>query len=135
MPLRLVRQDNYMGCFVAAVATMIGASYADARKMIHPNKGESHGIAPEKAIERLRRLGFNPQVRYGRRRVRDLRENTLLLVTWSHSPELGHTVVWDAEERKVLDPCGWSTMTHGDIERQLYCSIALKAIRSGQKAA
>ncbi len=119
MALQLVSQVSGNGCFIAAVAMILGKTYEEAFKLIFPdrdyNYGE-HGFRAETAdqdigllaAQALERLGYKTKkstYRQVKSLLRYSRKNTLIIVRWYGGP-LCHAVVFDAETKKFLDPSG-----------------------------
>lgn len=113
MPLYRVRQDHHDGCFVACVAMLLGITYLEAFKIVHPDRVldeygyGSAGIRevdiPGAAFDILKRLNLNPkQARV--RHMRNLRRLAVVLIRWRIDPTLMHAVVFDPKKKILLDP-------------------------------
>lgn len=115
MALQLVTQVDDDGCFVAALAMLLGITYAQALKILHPGKDVSeigHGYTTQ-SLDRtisaiLGKQGFRVK-RSTYKKVRSLvkysKKNALLILRWGGG-YLCHAVVFDAETRQFLDPSG-----------------------------
>jgi hypothetical protein len=123
--LKKVYQEHDNGCFIACTAMLLGTSYNEAFKLIHPDKdpfnvelwSSSIGMTPEASIKRLVRLGLNPSPR-PLRQLRNLRKTALILIRWACAPTLMHGIVYDVVRDKFLDPCGRTLKTRV-YEKQL----------------
>lgn len=123
--LKRVHQEHDNGCFIACTAMLLGTSYLDAFKIIHPDKNpfqtevwsRAIGMTPEASIQRLIKLGLNP-VKRPLRQLRNLRRTALVLIRWEYAPTLMHAVVYDAIRDRFLDP-GYSTKKMKVYQRQL----------------
>ncbi len=123
MAYRHVFQYHNSGCFVACVAMLLGKSYKQALKLIHPDKNpntfwETISMPPEQSIERLPLLGIQTKTAKTRT-IRHLRRDALLLIRWRVQPTLMHAVVYDAKHKKLLDPGNRIPMPSHVYERQL----------------
>jgi hypothetical protein len=136
MPLQRVYQENDVGCFVAGLAILLGKTYAEAFKLVHPRKSYldwCHGIEAvsmqEAALSTLQRLGVKAHVSRLRRfdSLRKSKKNMILIIRWEVQPTRCHTVVYDAESRKILDPDPWPAPVK-ELERQLDCVIVVDEI-------
>jgi hypothetical protein len=114
MALRVVAQENYTGCFIAAVATLLGKTYRETYAILHPGKNPSlesnHGFLDmsmqHAAFEALKRVGIKAHLSKVKRFETYTRhsENALLIIRWKFEPHLCHTIVYDGEARKFIDP-------------------------------
>jgi ABC-type bacteriocin/lantibiotic exporter with double-glycine peptidase domain len=124
MAYRYVSQPQSSGCFVACVAMMMGKTYQEAFKLVHPDRQEwdRADLHPFAAIERLKALGF--KVRYAQlKKLRSLKRDALLCIKWDWAPELGHAVLYDSEQKKFLDPGFRRPLSLSEYQRQL-CFVA-----------
>jgi hypothetical protein len=140
MALRAVRQQNGTGCFIAAVATILGKTYEEAFRLCHPGKDPlvewEHGFTDTSmmrvALQVLERVGIKGRPasfkRFSSYRKRD--KHALLIIRWKWDPTRCHTVVYDGEAHVFYDP------SHGgelhkwqvkDWEKQLDCAIFVEA--------
>lgn len=109
--LHRVYQEHDNGCFIACTAMLLGCTYYEAFKLIHPDKdpfktelwSSAVGMTPEAAIKRLVALGLNPVPR-PLRQLRNLRKTALILIRWKWAPTLMHGVVYDSVRDRFLDP-------------------------------
>lgn len=136
MPLQRVYQENDAGCFIAGVASLLGKTYAEAFSLIHPYKSYyewSHGIEAismqEAALSTLQRLGIKAHLSRLRRfdSLRKSKKNMILIIRWNIMPTRCHTVVYDAESRKILDPDP-DPAPLKELEAQLDFAIAVDEI-------
>lgn len=124
--LQRVQQEHSSGCFIACTAMLLGISYADAFRVIHPDKDPYYteswsyavGMSPEASIQKLVALGLNPSHR-PLRQLRNLRRHALLLIRWSCEPTLMHGVVYDAIRDRFLDPSLFHPLKMKCYQRQL----------------
>lgn len=94
--MRLVRQHpDVTGCIPACLATVLGVSYVEARALT--------GKSNEELLDTLSNLGIDVTVRVFCL-IRDLKSAILLVRYPIGGGVYMHTVVWDAEQQKVLDP-------------------------------
>ena len=124
MALRYVRQKHEHGCFYAGLAMLLGVSYEQAFKRVHPHLSTSALLASpllaaDQTVSVLQRLGIKHSPAKARR-VRSLRHNALIVVRWTCAPNVSHTFVYDADERRLLDPGSKRRPWVSDIERQIY---------------
>lgn len=113
MLLRRVRQDHHDGCFVACIAMLLGVTYLDAFKIVHPDRAldeYGYGFAgiqeidiARAAFDILKRLNLNPK-RANVQEIRRLRRLSVVLIRWRCSPTLLHAVVFDPKNKTILDP-------------------------------
>ena len=103
MALKRVKQDHTCGCFVAAVATLLGVSYRTAFVRLYGKWSEYFCGVPQgtQLDPLLDKVGLKHR-RVQVRRFERLKKNSLVVIEW-HSG-LCHTLVWDAEDNKVIDP-------------------------------
>ena len=132
-----VRQEHSDGCFVACVAMLLGVSYLEAFKLVHPTRyvdeygygfAGVEGMDPvADAFKILERLNLNPRLA----NVKDmkyLRRTALVIIRWKYSPELMHAVVFNPVAKKILDPA-YETASHmkryaDQMEAAIYISKA-----------
>lgn len=86
------------GCFVAAVATILGQPFHAAKKALGFRPEQFTGEDPSAALSRLRLVGITPKRRTWRRQQRRM----LLLIRWRDQPDLMHAVVWTG--RRIVEP-------------------------------
>lgn len=137
MALRAVRQQNSTGCFIAAVATILGKSYEEAYKLCHPGKDPlvewEHGFRDTSmtraAFQVLERVGIKGHIstykRFSTYKKRD--KHALLIIRWSWAPDMCHTIVYDGEAHTFYDPSHGGEVlgkwTLKDLEKQLDSAI------------
>ena len=119
MALQHITQDHYNGCFIAALAMILGKTYEDTFKLLFPDRdiiNGDHALRCEGADRDIGSLAAKVLQKFGYktkkssyRKVKSLlryaRKNVLIIVRWSGGP-LCHAVVFDAETKKFLDPSG-----------------------------
>lgn len=141
MALRRVAQKNYTGCFVAAVAMLLGKDYEETFRLLHPGKDptveQTHGFinmsVTDAAFEALSRAGIKGHpAKFKRFKTYAKRDqHALLIIRWDFSPDLCHTIVYDGDDHKFLDPSygeevrGYSLKS---LERQLDSAIWIDSI-------
>lgn len=120
MALKHVTQAHYNGCFIAALAMLIGKTYEETYKLVYPDRdptNSEHGLWSEPqdnydigaaAVRVLNKLGFKSK-KATYKKIKSLqkyaRKNALLIVRWGGGT-MCHAVVFDAETKKFLDPSG-----------------------------
>lgn len=109
MRYKQVTQKHDSGCFIACVAMMLGISYNQALKRVHPNmrfeEWQNVALPPEEAIKKLPVLGINIKPSK-QRRISRLRRDALLLIRWARTPWLQHAAIYDSSRRRMFDPAG-----------------------------
>ncbi len=106
MPMRLVHQKRIDGCAVACLAIVTGQSYDEARHVLHPEaKGPfgSHWTNNMDLLAALNTAGFGINVRVPCP-IQQLKSSILVVRYEIMSSQHMHTVVWDAEQQRILDP-------------------------------
>ena len=134
--LHRVYQQNDDGCFIAGIAILLGKTYEEAFRLVHPQKNIydwSHGIEAmslqEAALSTLQRLGVKAHVSKLRKldSLRKSKKNMVLIIRWNMSPTRCHTVVYDSESRQILDPDP-RPASKKELEEQLDFAIAVDEI-------
>lgn len=117
MALRHVTQSNYNGCFVAALAMILGKTYEEAYKLLFPEgdilSGEhafrsddsNIGAAAARVLERLGCKVKKSTYRQMKSLIKHARKNTLIIIRWGGG-SICHAVVFDAATKQFLDPSG-----------------------------
>lgn len=114
MALRGVRQENYSGCFLAAIATLMGKTYHDVFSIFYPGKDQweiyDHGFR-EMSVEQA---AFNALSRVGIRAHRSnlkrfsayarRTKHAILIIRWFFMPSLCHTIIYDGDAHNFIDP-------------------------------
>lgn len=99
------REEN--DCGVACVATLTGATYDEARRIIYPN-GRSKLTKTADLHAALKKLGRKPLTEtrqpFHGKTLRDLDTDALVFVEMANGNDSKHWVVWDAKAKKVRDP-------------------------------
>ncbi len=118
MALQLVSQVSGNGCFIAALAMLLGKTYDEAFKLVFPDKDPNTcwdhalrandsdiGACAAKALEKLGVKTKKSTYKKVKSLLKYARKNVLLIVRWGGGP-MCHAVVFDAETKKFLDPSG-----------------------------
>jgi hypothetical protein len=119
MPINHVTQDHYNGCFVAALAMILGKTYPETFQLLFPDRdiiSGDHALRCEgsdrdigglaaKALEKFGVKAKKSTYKKVKSLLRYARKNVLLIIRW-HGGPLCHAVVFDAETKKFLDPSG-----------------------------
>ncbi len=113
VPLQRVHQDHYDGCFVACTAMLLGTTYLEAFKLVHPDRyvdeygygraGVEDMDVPNAAFNILQKLNLNPK-RANVQQMRHLRRLAMVLIRWTDSPTIMHAIVFDPKSKRILDP-------------------------------
>jgi hypothetical protein len=108
-----VRQDHDSGCFVACVAMLLGVTYLEAFKLVHPNReldeygygfAGLEGMDPvAQAFEVLEKLNLNPRLA-NVKEMRHLRRTAVVIIRWKYTPTLMHAIVFNPADKIILDP-------------------------------
>jgi hypothetical protein len=128
MALQHVTQDHYNGCFIAALAMILGKTYEEAFKLLFPDRnyhegdhalraetaGEDIGALAARALEKLGCKVKKSTYRQVRSLIRYARKDTLIILRWGGG-SMCHAVIFDAETKKFLDPSG--PIEPGDLKR------------------
>ncbi len=117
MPLRHVYQPHHNGCFIAALAMLLGKTYDETFKLVHPTRNpttddhvyecKSKNISKE-VIKALGKLSLDSKkLNYKRIKsiVKYARKNVLLIIRWGGGSAC-HCIVFDVETKRFLDPSG-----------------------------
>ena len=142
MPLQRVSQQSDTGCFIACVAMLLGKTYGQAFRLLHPGLNPAdtytHGfreMSMEETVHRLLRgLGFKTRTsKYRKFRTFTSRVNkhAIMVIRWDFAPTLCHCVMFDAETRQFIDPSGGYTPTKWTLKRlqeQLDCAIIIEEV-------
>lgn len=106
--MKLVRQIHEYGCFPAALAMISGRSYNEMLKLIYPKRKKANwnidGVSDEAIYRSLNRLG----IKYRKRKpttLSNIKSNAILIIgNYLGDTNTDHTVIWDYEKQKILDP-------------------------------
>jgi predicted double-glycine peptidase len=103
--MNLVTQEVVDGCGVACYAMMTGKTYREALEDLHPGAQpiESHETSNEDLMRAIQRAGFDIEICI-RPNIRNLRDSILVVRYPIENSMYMHTVVWSAEDQRVLDP-------------------------------
>lgn len=105
--MRYVRQRHITGCGVASTAMLAGTNYDKALKAVRPDRkpGGCACSSLKDMIKGLEKLGYKPRLSYKNVRLSAVKENAMIIVRNPGRGHAGlHVVVWDAENRRILDP-------------------------------
>jgi len=122
--LHFVKQYHDSGCFIACVAMLLGKSYSEVFKKIHPGM-ETWMIDPwgypemdvpfaaltvADAVAKLPSLGIQAHLAPTRnlRRIKRGNKNALIVIRWEDDITSEHGIVFDAARKKFMNP------SHGD---------------------
>lgn len=107
-PIKTVMQNGRDGCAIAAVATITGVSFQDAKRAAFPKSWPSR-MGPRTALDEDRILRAFARLGWMTRTVNDFRRvRTPSLVFVSLLPGTLHTIIWDPFEAVFKDPgAGW----------------------------
>lgn len=122
MALRHVTQINYNGCFIAALAMLIGKTYDETYKLVFPDadpltsehaiKSEEHdghniGAAASRVMEKFGVKTKRSTYKQIKSLLKYAKKNTLIILRWGGpSGSMCHALVYDAETKQILDPSG-----------------------------
>jgi hypothetical protein len=143
MALQPVKQENYSGCFVAAIATLLGKTYRETFEILHPGQDPAlqydHGFldvsVQNAAFTALQRAGIKGHLT-NRKKFKTYAkrsQHALLIIRWKFQPyTLCHTIVYDGDEHKFIDP-SWGravrdNYTLASLEEQLEFGIVIDEI-------
>jgi ABC-type bacteriocin/lantibiotic exporter with double-glycine peptidase domain len=102
--MKYIKQRHTNGCGVAALAMVTGISYDRALKLIDPKRksGTKYpGTSLEQALKTFTKMGIKYQIHFDTK-LKDIKNNAY--VSASLPCGCRHAVVWDAENKKILDP-------------------------------
>src|SRR5271165_5496102 len=142
MALRPVLQVHDDGCLIAGIATLLGKTYLETFTLLHhgrqPFSGETHGFEGKSmskvAMQALRRAGIKGRPARFRTFKHCLKRNqhVLLIIRWQWQPERCHTIIFDHETKKFLDPIYGTAVEREDrlqrLEEQLDAVIVIENI-------
>ena len=106
--MKTIKQVDNNGCGVAAVATLAGVTYEEARAIIYP-QGRSRLTKTRDLHAALSKLGREPQshrrIGIGAKTLTDLEGDALVFVKMGKNGKgNGHWIVWDHAAQMVRDP-------------------------------
>jgi hypothetical protein len=142
MPLQRVSQQSDTGCFIACVAMLLGITYRQAFRLLHPDQDPEttyrHGFLEmsmeETAHRHLRGLGFRTRTsKYKKFRTfqNRVQKHAIMIIRWAFAPTLCHCVLFDAEAKQFVDPSGGyvpSDWTLRRLQEQLECAIVIEEV-------
>ena len=104
--LKLVKQKDEYGCVPACIATLANISYEKAKKILHPrsHKWNDIGVQEKITFKALTKLGFKYRDRKWIISIKEIRNNSIIVVDHSVYGDGAHAVIWDSKKQKVLDP-------------------------------
>jgi hypothetical protein len=102
--MRHIYQRYNSDCYPTCVAMVLGVSHKHALKLVHPNhvRGNSYESIMGFKIRLFHRFGYRI-IKRNPKSLLQLKHNAILEVGYSLR-EQTHAVVWDAQQKKVLDP-------------------------------
>ena len=105
--MKRIIQGHTNGCFAACIAMLLGCSYIEAVRLVHPYRstGSHLGVSDREIKVALKRAGLKSKAK-----KRDLynldrlEHNAIIIIDHPlYAPAL-HAVIWDRERQKILDP-------------------------------
>lgn len=144
-----VSQLSHTGCFIACLAMLLGKSYREAFKLVHPRKNMdtmySHGFRTNFVEAKVHELlgGLGIQSHTGKYRqfksyTDRVKKNAIMVVRWKHDPRSCHCIMFDAKEKRFIDPSGGYVVSSErelrSLQRQLDCPIVIDKIPQHLKA-
>lgn len=100
--MKALRQRYKSDCFPTCLAMMMEISWKAAVKLIHPRRKKYQGYETNianKMYPLLKELGFEPIKKDS---LYSLPDSAIVLL--SSVEGIFHTVVWDYEEQRIIDP-------------------------------
>jgi hypothetical protein len=131
MPLPFVYQEQKGGCFIACAAMLLRLPYREIFDKIHPGipfDKWGGGINTRSVMDEARSTleSLNIQVTPGRaRRFKSIQQHSkrhaVIIIRWRWQPWICHTILFDAEARKFIDPLSklYNRWTLQELEDQL----------------
>ncbi len=110
--MRKVRQVHTYGCGPACVATIVGVDYCEVTRHIWW-KSFKEGTTTKDLQYLLQQYGYHcPDhvLYFGKKNYRDMKQDAIMRISYNRRE--GHWVVWDAKQRKVIDPDWWPEQTY-----------------------
>lgn len=115
MALQHVYQADSNGCFVAAVAMILGKTYSETRRLVFPEYNVDTYLASgltslditQAAMDKMKSLGIKVRLsKYKQLRslLKFAKKHALVILRWKWDLERCHAVVFDADARVLLDP-------------------------------
>lgn len=103
--MREIYQRCHTDCFPTCVAMVANISHRQAIQLIHPFhvKGQDYLTFEGDAVRALRFLGFKVRKRY-LKDFTQLKNSAIVIVNGADYRGDGHTVVWDPESQRIIDP-------------------------------
>lgn len=101
--MRLIKQENKLGCGVACVASILNLSYRNALKLFPKNRAEKHGFICKEIVQALGRGGLRYEYKYIKPRFENkiYGEDTVVFIQRSRKYPEGHYLV--RKDRKWID--------------------------------
>lgn len=136
MAIKRVKQESDSGCFVAAVAMLSNYTYDQAFKKIFPGEWRtpySGGLMLTDAAATLRKRGWKIRkvpIKY----IASLKKDALILITWDTEPDLSHALVYDAENKKIIDPSFDRPLRNRTYERMLHSVYYIEQVPKEKKS-
>jgi ABC-type bacteriocin/lantibiotic exporter with double-glycine peptidase domain len=122
--MKLINRRYQSDCYPTCVAIILGISHSKAIKLVFPkrNKRESYASDLDVKIKVFKRFGFKIKEHKPKKLI-DIKHNAVLEI--SNGPNgYTHAVVWDAENKKVLDP-GFRNRTRRFYQKRLLRAFEL----------
>lgn len=145
MALQGVQQENTTGCFIAAIASLLGKTYNDVFSIFYPGQDQwatyNHGFSDlsmeRAAFTALSRVGIKARLSKLKkfRSYAKKSNHALLIIRWSFAPDLCHTIVYDGDTHKFIDPSYGGTIQTNrlkSLENQLDFGIIIQQLPKDQ---
>ena len=133
MSLNHVWQNNDTGCFIACVSMLTGQGYYQTLVMLKPKSNYlCHGFKTRSisktVLRLLKRAGIKAHVSSAKKfnSFKKINNHALFIIRWKEEPDQCHTIVYDFESKKFLDPHFGDKLTARQLktlERQLDTAI------------
>jgi len=131
-------QRHETGCFTACVSMMLNKSYYDVLDILKPKANYmSHGFKTRSmsktALRLLKKVGIKAHISNHKKFSSFQKHNkhAIFIIRWKFEPEQCHTIVYDHETKRFLDPHFGDKLTSRQLkslERQLDTAIIVDMI-------
>lgn len=114
MALQVIAQEHRTGCFVACIAMLLGKTYNETLRILHPGESSytlyEHGFL-DMSVENAAFKALNiAGIKAHRSRFKKFRtyrkydKHALLIIRWKTDPAMCHTILYDGEAHRFIDP-------------------------------
>ena len=119
-PIKHVRQEHSSGCFIACVAMLLGLTYEESFRLIHPDKNpldidrwgfpELHNpyaaFTIDQALSKLPDLGIQTKLAKSIHLDKLVKSDktALIVIRWEDAIHAAHGLVYDGSQKRILDP-------------------------------